>query len=232
MPLMAKLLGDGSQWGIHISYSIQHRPEGIAQAFIIAEDFIGDGSVCLILGDNIFHGHGLTETLRNLQPHQSGAQLFAYHVNHPERYGVLSFDADGKVNDIVEKPKNPPSKYAVTGLYFYDRHVVEMAKTLPPSARGELEITDLSKRYLENQQLKVELLKRGLTWLDTGTQSSLLDAGRYIEVIEKRQGLKVACIEEIAWRQGYIDKQQVADLAKECGPSQYADYLNEIITGD
>lgn len=231
-PLMAKLLGDGSQWGIKLSYAIQHQPEGIAQAFIIAEDFIADGPVALILGDNIFHGHGLTDTLRNLLPHQSGAQLFAYYVKQPERYGVLAFDEQGHVSDIVEKPQQPPSKYAVTGLYFYDNQVVEYAKSLKPSARGELEITDLSKCYLQAGQCRVEILKRGLSWLDTGTHSSLLDAGRYIEVLEKRQGLKVACIEEIVWRLGYIDTQQMLALAQTYQPSPYAQYLLDLTQGN
>lgn len=231
-PQMAKLLGDGRQWGIKLSYAIQHKPEGIAQAFIVGEDFIAGQSVCLILGDNIFHGHGLTDTLRNLIPHESGAQLFAYYVKNPERYGVLAFNEAGGVSDIIEKPTQPPSKYAVTGLYFYDHQVVEFAKSLTPSARGEIEITDLSRLYLEQQQLKVEVLKRGLSWLDTGTQSSLLDAGRYIEVIEKRQGLKVACLEEIAWRQGYINVDQVTELAKEHHASEYGKYLLDMIKGD
>lgn len=225
LSLFQKLLNDGSQWGISISYAVQPRPEGLAQAFLIGEAFIGDDSVCLILGDNIFYGHSLSESLQQCSRLEEGATVFGYYVNDPERYGVVSFDVDGTVLDITEKPSHPKSNYAVTGLYFYDNQVVPLAKQLSPSARGELEITDLNRLYLEQGKLNVKLLGRGAAWLDTGTHQSLLDASNFIEVVENRQGLKIACLEEIAWRMGYIDLEQVMALAEPLKKTAYGQYL-------
>jgi len=220
-----QLLDDGSQWGISLSYAVQAKPEGIAQAFLIGEEFIGNDGVALVLGDNIFYGSGLGRVLREVASHESGATVFGYYVRDPERYGVVSFDDDGKVIDIEEKPTKPKSNYAVSGLYFYDNDVVEIAKDIKPSARGELEITDINNVYRNRGELRVELLGRGMAWLDTGTHASLLDAANFIKVMEDRQGLKIACVEEIAYRRGYIDAEQVARLAEPLGKNGYGQYL-------
>jgi len=218
-------LGDGSQWGISLDYAVQEEPKGIAQAFLIAEPFIGGEPVTLILGDNIFYAEGLADMLTVTASRTQGATVFGYYVTDPERYGVVSFDADGKALGIIEKPAKPESHYAVTGLYFYDDQVVDIAKGLQPSARGELEITDVNRAYLERGQLAVEILGRGTAWLDTGTHDSLLDAAIFVRVIEKRQGLKIACPEEIAYRMGFITDADLERLAAGFGESGYADYL-------
>ena len=218
-------LGDGSQWGISLDYAVQEEPKGIAQAFLIAEPFIGGEPVTLILGDNIFYAEGLADMLTVTASRTQGATVFGYYVTDPERYGVVSFDADGKALGIIEKPAKPESHYAVTGLYFYDDQVVDIAKGLQPSARGELEITDVNRAYLERGQLAVEILGRGTAWLDTGTHDSLLDAAVFVRVIEKRQGLKIACPEEIAYRMGFITDADLERLAAGFGESGYADYL-------
>lgn len=223
------LLGDGSQWGLQLTYAVQPKPEGLAQAFLIGEQFIGSDPVCLILGDNIFYSEGLSKKLKQITKHDSGATVFGYWVKDPERYGVVDFDKEGKALNIEEKPKQPRSNYAVTGLYFYDSQVVEVAKTIKPSARGELEITDVNKVYLQNNQLNVEIFSRGTAWLDTGTHGSLLDAATFIRVIEERQGQKVACLEEIAFTQGFIDKEQLQALAEPLQKSGYGDYLIQLI---
>lgn len=224
-----ELLGDGSQWGISLEYAVQPRPEGIAQAFVIGEQFIGNEPVCLILGDNIFYGHGLAKTLLDKGADPKGGMVFGYYVRDPERYGVISFAPDRTVLDIEEKPAKPKSRYAVTGLYFYDSQVVEIARNLKPSARGELEITDVNRAYLAKGQLQVELLGRGTAWLDTGTHNSLLDAANFIKVVEDRQGLKIACLEEIAFRMGYIDRAQLARLAEPLRKNGYGQYLLQIL---
>lgn len=229
LPLFEKLLGDGSQWGLSFSYAEQPRPEGLAQAFIIGREFIGNSKVCMILGDNIFYGQGLSKQLREASAHPAGATVFGYWVKDPQRYGVVSFDRSGRVLDIEEKPKTPKSNYAVTGLYFYDNHVPDIAASLRPSARGELEITDVNRIYLERDQLRVEKLGRGIAWLDTGTHKTYMQASNFIEVIENRQGLKVACVEEIAFRMGYIDAEQVKRLAAELDQNGYGRYLLEMI---
>ena len=228
-PMFEKLLGDGSSWGIHLSYAQQPKPEGLAQAFLIGEDFIGDSRVCLILGDNIFYGHQIEETLRSAVNQERGASVFAYYVTDPERYGVVQLDADNNAIDLEEKPAKPKSHYAVTGLYMYDNDVVDIAKNIKPSARGELEITDVNKVYLERKSLKVELFERGTAWLDTGTVQSLLDAAVFIRVLEERQGLKIGCPEEIAYRQGFIDRAQLAALAKTLEKSGYGAYLQQLL---
>ncbi|BCA37156.1 glucose-1-phosphate thymidylyltransferase RfbA [Bacillus cereus] len=220
-----QMLGDGSKYGITLSYTVQPYPEGIAQAFIIAEEFIGKDNVALILGDNIFYGHGLTELLEKAVKKTRGATVFGYYVNDPERFGVVEFDSKKHVIDIMEKPKEPKSNYAVTGLYFYDKRVIEIAKNIKPSNRGELEITDINKEYLEMGELEVELLGRGYAWLDTGTHESLLEAAQFIETIEKRQSLKVACLEEIAFKKKYITKQQLLKMANSVKENQYSRYL-------
>ncbi|MCU4997798.1 glucose-1-phosphate thymidylyltransferase RfbA [Bacillus thuringiensis] len=220
-----QMLGDGSKYGIILSYTVQPYPEGIAQAFIIAEEFIGNDNVALILGDNIFYGHGLTELLEKAVKKTRGATVFGYYVNDPERFGVVEFDSKKHVIDIMEKPKEPKSNYAVTGLYFYDKRVIEIAKNIKPSNRGELEITDINKEYLEMGELEVELLGRGYAWLDTGTHESLLAAAQFIETIEKRQSLKVACLEEIAFKKKYITKQQLLKMANSVKENQYSQYL-------
>jgi glucose-1-phosphate thymidylyltransferase len=228
-PRFKQLLGDGSQWGMAIAYAVQPAPEGIAQAFIIGAGFIEDACSALILGDNIFHGTELVGNLRAAALRASGATAFAYAVQDPERYGVVEFDRARKVLSIEEKPKQPKSRYAVTGLYFYDRQVVEFARALKPSARGELEITDLNRRYLEQGQLQVEVMGRGTAWLDTGTHESLLEASTFIQIIEKRQGLKIACVEEIAYRLGYIDAAQLERLAAPMRKNAYGQYLLSVL---
>lgn len=227
--LFRDLLGDGSQWGLCISYAVQPAPAGIAQAFLIAEDFIAGDPVALVLGDNIFFGHGLPDQLRAAAERADGATVFAYHVNDPERYGVVTFDKDGTALAIDEKPVDPKSNYAVTGIYFYDQHVVEFAKSLEPSGRGELEITDLNRIYLERGTLNVEVIGRGSAWLDTGTHESLLAAAKFIEIVEKRQGLKISCPEEIAYHSGFIDAEQVRKLAAELEQNEYGRYLLRIL---
>ncbi|AFU17635.1 Glucose-1-phosphate thymidylyltransferase (plasmid) [Bacillus thuringiensis MC28] len=223
-----QMLGDGSKYGITLSYTVQPYPEGIAQAFIIAEKFIGNDNVALILGDNIFYGHGLTELLEKAVKKTRGATVFGYYVNDPERFGVVEFDSKKHVINIMEKPKEPKSNYAVTGLYFYDKRVIEIAKTIKPSNRGELEITDINKKYLEMGELEVELLGRGYAWLDTGTHESLLEAAQFIETIEKRQSLKIACLEEIAFKKKYITKQQLLKMANSVKENQYSRYLLKV----
>ena len=224
-PRFEQLLGNGGQWGLNIQYAVQPSPDGLAQAFIIGEDFIGDDVSALVLGDNIFYGHDFHQILGSAMQRQEGATVFAYHVHDPERYGVAEFDAAGKVLSLEEKPAQPKSNYAVTGLYFYDRQVVDLARNLKPSPRGELEITDLNRLYLEKGQLSVEIMGRGYAWLDTGTHESLLEAGQFISTIEKRQGLKVACPEEIAFRQQWIDAAQLELLAKPLSKNGYGQYL-------
>ena len=225
------LLGDGTKWGISLSYAVQPSPDGLAQAFIIGEDFIGSDPSCLILGDNIFYSEGLFEKLTRAAERDRGATVFGYFVKDPERYGVVAFDQTGRAIDIEEKPKSPKSSYAVTGLYFYDNDVVDIAKNIEPSARGELEITDVNRHYLVRQQLNVELLSRGTAWLDTGTHDSLLDAALFMRVIEERQGLKIACPEEVAFRMGYIDAGQVEKLAAPLIKSGYGQYLMGLLKG-
>ena len=229
LPLFQELLGDGSRWGLKFSYAEQPRPEGLAQAFIIGSDFIGDDNVCMILGDNIFYGHGLPEKLIKASSRKEGATVFGYWVKDPERYGVATFDKEGRVVDIEEKPPHPRSNYAVTGLYFYDNRVVGIAAGLKPSARGELEITDVNRAYMKIGALYVEKLGRGLAWLDTGTHESLMQASNFIQVIEERQGLKVSCVEEIAYHMGYIDASQLEELAKPLIKNGYGQYLMDIL---
>ena len=224
-----KLLGDGGRWGISLSYAVQPSPDGLAQAFLIGEEFLKGQPAALILGDNIFYGQGFGEQLRSALDSLDGATVFAYHVNDPERYGVVNFDADGTALDIEEKPAEPKSRYAVTGLYFYDDRVVDFAKKLKPSARGELEITDLNRMYLDRNELRVRVMGRGTAWLDTGTHESLLEAAQFVEIIERRQGLKISCPEEIAYNNGYINADQVRDMAKAMGKNGYGDYLLSVI---
>ena len=226
----ADLLGDGSQWGINLHYAIQASPDGLAQAFLLGEDFIGQSPVCLVLGDNIFYGAGFTSKLRRAAQRSDGASVFAYYVHDPERYGVVEFDAEGRAIGIEEKPDAPRSHYAVTGLYFYDNDVISVAKGITPSARGELEITDVNRHYLEQGSLQVEVMGQGTAWLDTGTHQSLLDAGNFIRVIEERQGLKVACLEEIAYRLGYITADEVLALAAPLVKSGYGAYLETMVS--
>ena len=224
-----RLLGDGSQWGIQFTYLIQEKPEGLAQAFIVAEDFIDQQSVCLILGDNIFYCDKLSEILADAVALKEGAHIFAYHVKTPEAYGVAAFNTEGELIDLVEKPAVAPSPWAITGLYFYDHHVVDYAKSLKPSARGELEITDLSRLYLKEKKLTLNRLPRGAAWLDTGTFDGMLDAANYVQVLEKRQDLKIACPEEIAWRKGFINDDQLLALAKFLNKSGYGQYLVNLV---
>ena len=231
-PRFGQLLGDGSQWGLSLQYAVQPSPDGLAQAFVIGEQFLAGSPSALVLGDNIFYGHSLQPLLKAADAQTHGATVFAYHVQDPERYGVAEFDAAGKVLSLEEKPAQPKSHYAVTGLYFYDAHVVELAKALQPSPRGELEITDLNKRYLEKSALNVQLMGRGYAWLDTGTHDSLLEAGQFIATIEQRQGLKVACPEEIAWRNHWIDDAQVSRLAQPLLKNGYGQYLLRCLKGD
>ena len=226
----ADLLGDGSQWGMNLQYTIQVSPDGLAQAFLLGEDFIGQSPVCLVLGDNIFYGAGFTSKLRRAAQRNDGASVFAYYVHDPERYGVVEFDAEGRAIGIEEKPDAPRSHYAVTGLYFYDNDVISVTKSITPSARGELEITDVNRHYLEQGSLKVEVMGQGTAWLDTGTHQSLLDAGNFIRVIEERQGLKVACLEEIAYRLGYITANEVLALAAPLVKSGYGAYLETMVS--
>jgi glucose-1-phosphate thymidylyltransferase len=229
VPQFQGLLGDGSQFGIRLQYCVQPKPEGIAQAFLLAEAFLGNSPCALVLGDNIFYGHDLAKDLREAATRTRGARVFAYPVHDPERYGVVEFDGDGRVLSIEEKPARPKSRYAVTGLYFYDNDVVNIAKTLKPSARGELEITDVNKAYLQRGQLKVVVMGRGMAWLDTGTHESLMEASLYIQAIEKRQGLMVACPEEIAFRSGYVTAVQVEEIAKSMKNNSYGAYLLQLL---
>ena len=228
-PRFAQLLGDGAQWGMHIDYAVQPSPDGLAQAFLIGERFIGDAPCALVLGDNLFYGHELVDDLRAANARAHGATVFAYPVNDPQRYGVVEFGADRKVLSIEEKPAVPKSRYAVTGLYFYDNRVLDIARGLAPSARGELEITDVNRAYLERDELQVEIMGRGHAWLDTGTHDALLEAAQFIQTVEKRQGLKIACPEEIAYRQGYIDAEQLRRLAGPLLKNGYGQYLLDVL---
>ncbi|MEW6720586.1 MAG: glucose-1-phosphate thymidylyltransferase RfbA [Thermodesulfobacteriota bacterium] len=230
LPRFRELMGDGSQWGIDLSYAEQPRPEGLAQAFLIAEDFIGNNPSCLILGDNIFHGQGFQSILKKAEARRDGAVIFAYLVRDPERYGVVEFDGKGRVLSIEEKPKQPKSSYAIPGIYFCDRHAAKISSSLKPSARGELEITDLIKAYQRKGALRVEVLGRGFAWLDTGTHDSLLEAGTFVETIEKRQGLKISCIEEVAFRMGFIGREEIALLASQMKNNGYGEYLRRLLS--
>lgn len=227
--LFKTLLGDGSQWGINLYYEIQPKPEGLAQSFIIGEKFIGNDNICLILGDNIFYGHGINNLMDNAISREKGATVFAYYVKDPERYGVVTFDKNGMASNIEEKPKKPLSNYAVTGLYFYDNRVIQVAKSIKPSQRGELEITDVNNAYLKEQELYVEIMGRGFAWLDTGTHDSLLSAANFVKVVEERQGLKICCPEEVAYRRGFITRGHLEKLAKSLSKSGYGQYLMNII---
>jgi len=228
-PRFQQLLGDGSKWGVNFSYAVQPSPDGLAQAFLIGSEFIGNQNCSLVLGDNIFYGQRLTESLQNAAALKKGARVFAYQVSDPERYGVVAFDESGKAYDLAEKPEKPKSRYAVTGLYFYDSTVAQRARELKPSPRGELEITDLNRTYLNDGQLSVEVFSRGMAWLDTGTFDSLMEAGEFIETIEKRQGMKVCCPEEICWRMGHIDDEQLNKLATELINNDYGRYLKGLL---
>ncbi|UCD67713.1 MAG: glucose-1-phosphate thymidylyltransferase RfbA [Betaproteobacteria bacterium] len=228
-PRFEELLGDGTQWGIELSYAVQPSPDGLAQAFIIGRNFVGDSACSLVLGDNIFYGHDLSAQLQNAGRKNDGATIFAYPVRDPERYGVIEFDPSGRAISLEEKPKQPKSHYAVTGLYFYDNQVLDIAASIEPSARGELEITDVNKHYLSTGKLDVVVMSRGYAWLDTGTHESLREASQFIETIERRQALKIACPEEIAWRMGYISDESLEKLAEALGKSSYGEYLKEIL---
>ena len=229
LPNFKKMLGNGSQFGINLQYAEQPSPDGLAQAFIIGEDFIGDSSCCLVLGDNIFYGQSFSQKLKTAAIQEVGATVFGYHVSDPERFGVVDFNDNGKALSIEEKPDRPKSNYAVTGLYFYDNRVIEIAKSLKPSSRGELEITDINQKYLDDEQLQVELLGRGFAWLDTGTHESLLEAGHFVHTIEKRQGLKVACLEEIAWNNNWINDETLAIQAQKFKKTGYGQYLYKLL---
>jgi glucose-1-phosphate thymidylyltransferase len=228
-PRFQQLLGDGAQWGLNIEYAVQPSPDGLAQAFLIGEQFLGNAPSALVLGDNIFYGHDFVPLLAGADQKTEGATVFAYHVQDPERYGVVAFDAQGKARSIEEKPLKPQSNYAVTGLYFYDNQVVDIAKAVKPSARGELEITAVNQAYLDNGQLNVQIMQRGYAWLDTGTHDSLLEASQFIATLERRQGLKVACVEEIAWRNGFIDDAQLEKLAQPLAKNGYGQYLQRLL---
>ncbi len=228
-PRFQQLLGDGAKWGINLSYAVQPAPEGLPQAFILGSEFIGNQSSALVLGDNIFYGHGLSERMQNAAAIKKGARVFACQVSHPQKYGVVAFDERGKAYNLQEKPPSPKSRYAVTGLYFYDATVAERARSLKPSARGELEITELNQTYLDDGSLGVEVLTRGMAWLDAGTYDSLLDAAKFIETIEKRQGMKISCPEEICWRMGHIDDEQLASLSAELKQNEYGRYLQRLL---
>ena len=232
LPAYRRLFGDGSQFGLELAYAVQPRPEGLAQAFIIGRDFVGSSAVALSLGDNLFYGHGLLDLLRNAVGQDSGATIFGYWVKHPERYGVAEFDKEGRVISLEEKPARPRSNYAVPGIYFYDNSVLGIAQQIRPSARGELEITDVNKAYLEAGQLRLEVIGRGIAWLDAGTHTSLLEASNFIEAIEKRQGLKVACLEEVAFRMGYIDAAKIQELAEPMIKTEYGEYLIRLLELD
>ncbi len=232
LPKFEELLGDGSDWGIRLEYKIQPSPDGLAQAFILGEEFIGNDSVCLILGDNIFYGHGFSPMLKNAASLKDGAVVFGYQVKDPERFGVVEFDKDKNAISIEEKPTKPKSNFAVTGLYFYDNDVIEIAKNVKPSDRGELEITTVNQEYLKREKLKVELLGRGFAWLDTGTHDSLIEAGQFVQTIEHRQGYKIACLEEIAYRNGWINKDKVLEIAKPLSKNGYGQYLYDLVKED
>lgn len=229
LPLYRELLGDGSQWGCSFSYVVQEKPEGLAQAFLLTEDAIRGYNTCLVLGDNIFFGNGMDRLLETAMRRETGATVFGYHVRDPQRYGVVEFDGDQRVLSIEEKPEHPKSNYAVTGLYFYDADIVDIARKVKPSARGELEITDVNNLYLQRGTLQVELMGRGIAWLDTGTHDSLLEASSFVQAVEMRQGLKIACLEEIAWRKGYISSDDVRKLAKPMAQNRYGQYLYELV---
>ncbi len=230
-PRFEALFGDGAKWGLNISYKVQPSPDGLAQAFILGEEFIGNDDSALVLGDNIFYGHGLTELLQSASKREEGATIFAYHVSDPHRFGVVEFDKEYKALSIEEKPQKPKSDYAVTGLYFYDKKVVDIAKEIKPSSRGELEITDVNEMYLKNSALNVEIMGRGYAWLDTGTHESMLEASNFVRIIEERQGFKIACLEEIAYRYGYIDAQKLEELARGLAKNGYGAYLMKLLGG-
>jgi len=229
IPLFQQLLGDGSQWGINLTYTVQPSPDGLAQSFLLGEEFIGDDNVALILGDNIFYGHDLAGQMKTVSERETGATVFAYRVSDPERYGVVSFDEKGLALDIEEKPEKPASNFAVTGLYFFDNDVISIAKSIRPSPRGELEITDVNKHYLKNNKLMVETMSRGFAWLDTGTCNSLLEAGQFVETLERRQGLKIACPEEVSWRKGWISDDEMLTLSHALSKNAYGGYLKSLV---